>query len=119
MLACSIPVGYAHEFRATWDWCLNIQFSEDICTTLTCIRFMPAYSIPEGYVHNVYTLNFLTNFQMKDPLGMLEDLLGSMILLESVLVMISTYHKVLMVYGDRELAALCCIVIMYWIRSMC
>ena len=119
MLACSILVGYAHEFHATWDWCLNIQFLEDMCTTLTCIRFMPAYSIPEGYVHNVYTLNFLTNFQMKDPLRMLEDLLGSMILLESVLVMIPTYHKVLMVYGDKELAALCCIVILYWIRSMC
>ena len=56
---------------------------------------------------------------MEDPLGMLEDSLGRMILLESVLVMILTYHEVLMMYGDRELATFYCIAILYWIRSMC
>ena len=43
-------------------------------------------------------LTCLTISWMKDPLGMLEDLLGSIILLRSVLVMILTYHEVLMVY---------------------
>ena len=58
MLACSIPVGYVYEFCVTRDWCLHIQFREDMCTTLTWIKSVPAYSISIGYVHKVCTLNF-------------------------------------------------------------
>ena len=36
---------------------------------------------------------------MKNLLGMLEESLGSIILLENVLVTILTYHEVLMVHG--------------------
>ena len=43
--------------------------------------------------------DLLDYFWMKDLLGMLEDSLGSIILLRSVLVMILTYHEVLTVYG--------------------
>ena len=71
-----------HEFCVTWDWCLHIQFSEDMCTTLTYTRSMPACSIPIGYVHKICILTFLT-YWVKDSLGMLEVSLGSMILLKS------------------------------------
>ena len=43
--------------------------------------------------------DLLDYFWMKDLLGMLEDSLGSIILLRSVLAMILTYHEVLTVYG--------------------
>jgi len=43
-------------------------------------------------------LTFLTTFWMTDPLRMLEDSQGSIIPLRSVLVMILTFHEVLMVY---------------------
>ena len=43
--------------------------------------------------------NFLDYFRMKDPLEMLEDPLGGMIKLKSVLEIIPTYHEVLMMYG--------------------
>ena len=46
--------------------------------------------------------NLLDYFWMKDPLGMLEDSLGSIIMLKSVLVMILTYPEVLMVYGPLK-----------------
>ena len=55
-------IGYVHEFYVTWDWCLHIQFSEDMCTTLTCTRSVLAFSIPIGYVHKIYILTFLTIF---------------------------------------------------------
>ena len=49
-----------------WDQCLHIQFLEDMCTILTCLTILDERST-----------------------RMLEDSLGSMILLKSVLVMIS------------------------------
>ena len=44
---------------------------------------------------------------MKDPLGMLKDSLRSIILLKSVLVMILTYHKVLIMYGPLRWGVAC------------
>ena len=45
--------------------CLHVQFLKDMCTALTWIRFVLAYSIPIGYVHKVYILNCLTIFRWK------------------------------------------------------
>ena len=82
----SIPSGYVHKFCGIPLW-------------FAC-GLVPACSIPIGYVHGFRILTCLTIFSwMKDPLGMLKDSLGSIILLRSVLVMILTSNEVLMVYG--------------------
>ena len=93
-----------------------------ICAQIMCyIGSVPAYSIHGGYVHH-FGLNkicacifnsrricaqglysdLLDFFPTKDPLGMLEDSLRSMIQLKSVLVMILTYHEVLMMYSPLK-----------------
>ena len=83
--ACSILVGYVHKFYV-------VHF-------LFVWGFVLACSIPSVYVHEFYILICSTISWMKDPLGMLENTLRSIIPLRSVLVMILTYHEVLMVYG--------------------
>ena len=58
--ACSIPRGYLHTFLGNSDWyrsCACTFNSRKICaqvlysSLLTCMVFMPAYSIPIRYVH--------------------------------------------------------------------
>ena len=98
--------------------CLYVQFLEGMCTNsnlyriyasifnshricariLAYIESVLAYLILVRYVHNFCILTCLTIFGMKDPLGMLKHSLGSIILFRSVLVMILTYHEVLMMY---------------------
>ena len=81
--------------------------SRRICAQfITCIGSMPIYSILGGYVHNFYIQICLTNFWMKDPLGMLEDSLWSITLLR-ILVMILTYHEVLIMYGPLRRGVAC------------
>ena len=84
------------------------------CSFLIVWGFMPACSIPIGYVHEFCILTCLIISWMKDPLGMLKNSLGSILLLRSVLVMILTYHEALMVYNPlgekltRDSLMVCC-----------
>ena len=79
--------------------CLHVQFPEDMCTNYDlhkiCACIFNSWKICAQFLY----FDLLDYFWMKDPLGMLEDSLGSITQLRSVLVMILTYHEVLMVYG--------------------
>ena len=130
---------FGESLASGWPWslslslplplCVHVKFPQDMCTSsmlflFDCMGFLPACSIPVGYVHKFYVVPFWfvwgfvlvclipsiyvhefyilicsTISWMKDPLGMLENTLGSIIPLRSVLVMILTYHEVLIVYG--------------------
>ena len=91
-----------------------------MCTNSMLYGSVPAYVIPEGYMHhsNLYKIyacmfnsrricaqvlysDFLTIFYERST-GMLKDSLGSIILWKNVSVMILTYHEVLMMYGPRR-----------------
>ena len=83
--AYSIPSEYVHKFcvlpfRFVWG-------------------FVPTCLIHVGYVYEFCILTCLNIFGMKDTLRMLKDSLGSIILLRSVLMVVLTYHEVLMVCG--------------------
>ena len=99
MPAYSIPRGYVHKFCIVWELCLHIQFLEDMCTNSDLYRIYACIFNSQRTCAQVLSFDLLDYFLMKDPLGMLDDSLGSIILLRSVLVMILTYHEVLMVYG--------------------
>ena len=121
MPACSILVGYMCKICTM---CLHVQFSEDMCTSsvffffdlygVSCLHVQFSEDMCTNYdlyricacIFNswricalVLCFDLLNYFWMKDLLGMLKESLGSIILLISVLVMILTYHEVMMVYG--------------------
>ena len=94
-----IPIGYVHDFCIVWDLCLHVQFPGDMCTISVLYGNCACIFNSQGICAQVMCSDLFDYFWMKDLLGMLEDSLGSIILLISVLVMILTYHEVLMVYG--------------------
>ena len=72
---------------------------QDMCLNSDLYRTCAYIFNSQRICAQVLCSGLLDYFWMKDPLGTLEDSLGSIILLKSVLVMILTYHEVLMVYG--------------------
>ena len=85
MPAYSIPAEYVHKFC--------------VLPFLFVWGFVPACSIPIRYVHKFCILTCLTIFFYERSTGDAKGLTRECDLLRSVLVMILTYHEVLMVCG--------------------
>ena len=84
VLAYSIPPRCVHKFCVLLFW---------------FVCFVPTHLILVGYVHEIFISTCSSILGMWDPLRMLKDSLGSIILLRSVLMVVLTYHEVLMVCG--------------------